>query len=253
MIDYLAENLDISFNVLDNLVDTDKSFLQRISITNIGSTTILPGNWSIFFYHIRAINSLKPLILPGCGMLLEHIAGSLYKLTPDKSTFINIDPQGHVNCQFHAKYWSVAVTDNMPNWYVWSHGTQPKTIHSTYGEDLSFIGPYDTKNKWKRYPSDRYDPFLPRTRYVMNSDVANLGEASEVVKEGTYVIPTPQYMTTDTTKSVQISALDGWVVLESSDFPKEVALVSGQNLLIYLIPIRELFFIRFLKVILLQT
>ncbi|VDI02254.1 hexosaminidase [Mytilus galloprovincialis] len=247
MIDYLAENLDISFNVLDNLVDTDKSFLQRISITNIGSTTILPGNWSIFFYHIRAINSLKPLLLPGCGMLLEHIAGSLYKLTPDKSTFINIDPQGQVNCQFHAKYWSVAVTDNMPNWYVWSHGTQAKTIHSTYGEDLSFIGPYDTKNKWKRYPSDRYDPFLPRTRYVMNSDVANLGDASEIVKEGTYVIPTPQYMTTDTTKSVQISALDGWVVLASSDFPKEVVLVSDFYAINISVPNQMSKIIRFIK------
>lgn len=227
MIDYLARELEIRFDVLDNLIDDSKDYLQRLTISNKGPTTVLAGDWSVYFYHIRSINSLKTLPLPDCGMVIEHVSGSLYKLTPARGSFTNISPHGAnvLKCDFHAKYWSVAITDNMPNWYVWSEGTEAKILQSTAGEQLNYVGPYDTKNKWKRYPEDQYDPFLPRTRYVMNSNVKDNGG----IAEGTYVIPTPVKMTLNKNQFVTISHSEGWVVLGNVDFAMEVKAISGKR------------------------
>jgi hypothetical protein len=54
MIDYLARELEIRFEVLDNLIDDNKDYLQRLTISNKGPTTVLAGDWSVYFYHIRA-------------------------------------------------------------------------------------------------------------------------------------------------------------------------------------------------------
>lgn len=229
MIDYMSEEMNIKFEVLDNLVDDANSFLQRVIIGNNGNVDILPGDWSIFFYHIRAINKLKSLPLPDCGMVIDHVAGSLYKLSPSKASFKTLKASEKIHCDFHAKYWSVAVTDNMPNWYVWSEGTDPKILRSTEGEQLNFVGQYDTANKWKRYQADTYDPFLPRTRYVLNGNVKDLGIGNKVVKEGTYIIPTPVDIEVDTDEFLHVKAEDGWVMEENTRFSNEVKMIAGNK------------------------
>ena len=52
----------------------------------------------------------------------------------------------------------------MPNWYIAADGLQARTITSTAGEKLSFVGPFETYRKWKRFPSDLYNPYTTEKR-----------------------------------------------------------------------------------------
>ena len=57
-----------------------------------------------------------------------------------------------------------------------ARGLEARTINSTAGEALEFVGPFDTKEKWKRNKKDLYDPYTTRKRYELN-DIEDLGKA----------------------------------------------------------------------------
>ena len=120
------------------------------------------------------------------------------------------------------KYWQVARTDVMPNWYIAAEGMKPYVIENTEGDDLDFVRPFNRPNKWKRFPNDQFNPYSPRIRYDINKDVVDYGRSIKPV------IPTPQ-LYKDLDKNIMVHPRN-WVVLESMDFPKESKLVSGMNI-----------------------
>ena len=84
----------------------------------------------------------------------------------------------------------------MPNMYVAADGLQARTIASTAGESLSFVGPFDQPKKWKRLNGDKFDPYTPMKRFEINN-IADLKTAPNIV------IPTPmQVSNADRTKRV---------------------------------------------------
>ena len=85
----------------------------------------------------------------------------------------------------------------MPNMYVAADGLQARTIVSTTGEGLKFVGPFDSPKKWKRMIGDKFDPYTPLNRYNMNNIIADLRTAPKIV------LPTPMEITNvDKTKQV---------------------------------------------------
>ncbi len=54
----------------------------------------------------------------------------------------------------------------MPNWYV-ADDVGSFAIPYTSGEELKHVGPFDTKEKWKRKAYDTYNPPTPEDRYKM--------------------------------------------------------------------------------------
>ena len=69
----------------------------------------------------------------------------------------------------------MARTDGLPNWYLVGPGLEPRTLVSTAGEHLDWVGDFDTEKQWKRYDyntpeaegHDRYDPYSTAARSVV--------------------------------------------------------------------------------------
>lgn len=55
LIDYIAENAEIRYDVISNFVDKRRTFTSKITIKNTGNLTIAYNNWEIYFYAIRLI------------------------------------------------------------------------------------------------------------------------------------------------------------------------------------------------------
>ncbi|XP_013417098.1 uncharacterized protein LOC106178458 [Lingula anatina] len=226
-IDYLASFLQVRYDVIDNLMYGASGFLAQINFTNVGPKPISKGHWSIYLCHINMIepNHLpnpNGYILGNSSLRAFHVNGCLFKLTPTDS-FKTLFPGKSIMVPFKAANWQVARTDIMPNWYVASSksGILPKVLKSTAGESLSFVGPFNTPQKWKRYSFDVYNPYTPEQRYHINSEVRDLGSA------GTSIVPSPVEMVADESKMVDLGTGD-WVLFADPAFKNEVAFLTAR-------------------------
>ena len=85
-----------------------------------------------------------------------------------------------IECQTpQVRYWSVARTDSMPNWYLTFPNLQPSVVTETSVESLHFVADRTRVEQVKRYDFDRYMPFTPqvsdpRENYVfsLNNNLA---------------------------------------------------------------------------------
>ncbi|CAH1791533.1 unnamed protein product, partial [Owenia fusiformis] len=105
-------------------------------------------------------------------------------------------------------------SDVMPNWYVAADGLEPRTIQSTASEDIDFVSAFDSTEKWKRYESDKYDPYTPEKRFTINAVQDDLGAAQHLV------LPTPVKVEVDDTSTVSISTGD-WVIVIKDNLQQE--------------------------------
>jgi N-acetyl-beta-hexosaminidase len=106
----------------------------------------------------------------------------------------------------------------MPNWYVAAEGFQALNVKNTAGENLNFVGAFDTKEKWKRTKDDKYNPFTPKMRF----------EQIKVEKKRPTpgsIIPSPVEIKVEYRKYVNVS---DWTVT-TEEFEKE-AMYLGQKL-----------------------
>ncbi|XP_069102366.1 uncharacterized protein [Argopecten irradians] len=213
-IDYIATNLVVKQEVVDNLLN-DVTVKLRLSLNNTGERTVHASNWNIYFESIRLIEPNRYPYPDGIefgDFRLFHMTGSLYRLIPETS-FPPMVPGQTVEIMYEAKYWQAARTDFMPNMFVVGEGMESKIIQSTASETLDFVGDFPTKHQWKRYPHDQYDPFLARTRYTINSDVTDMGAA------GKRLIPTP--LMENLSDAVKVTVTNDWVVVNSLNFQQE--------------------------------
>ena len=106
----------------------------------------------------------------------------------------------------------------MPNWYVAAEGFQALNVKNTAGENLNFVGAFDTKEKWKRTKDDKYNPFTPKMRF----------EQIKVEKKRPTpgsIIPSPVEIKVEYRKYVNVS---DWTIA-TEEFEKE-AMYLGQKL-----------------------
>lgn len=106
----------------------------------------------------------------------------------------------------------------MPRWYVTAKGLTPRVIKNTDDEELKFVGKFDTKEKWKRFVTDVYNPYTPKERYDMYV-ISDLGSAQNSL------IPTPVEMIVDTEKHVIIKS--DWTVFIQAGLETEAAPLKG--------------------------
>ena len=228
-LDNLATNMEVRYDVLDNLNATaDKSsptFLAQVTLTNKGQSAITKGNWAVHFCNIRLVepthlaHNPAGYVLPGgYGIKFTHINGCLHKFETT-SDFKDIVPGQSFKFKFKAAHWSVARTDVMPKWYVTASGLTPKVITSTTSEDLDFVEPFDRKEKWKRFSDDVYDPYTPEKRF-------EIIEASDLGKAPSKVVPTPVSINIVESKKVQIT--QEWIVYITPGLENEAAPLSGR-------------------------
>lgn len=224
--DYIANHLDIRYDVVDNFQDTWKSYRVRMTLENTGSKPIPNGLWAIYLCHIRVIepahtkHNSNGYVIPGShGIKVTHIDGCQHKFEPTTS-FSGLAGFQSLVVDFDAENWDVARTDVMPNWYIAAEGLQARTITSTAGEDLSFVGPFDAPNKWKRIISDRYDPYTPQKRYSINNII-------DFKKPGQLIVPSPsETIGLDEMKKINLGTGD-WSIIASAELSNEASFLAG--------------------------
>ena len=183
-LDTISVSLDVRYSVVYNRPPVGCHV--RLALTNTGTEKIAAGDWGVYFCCLRAINSkVQP---KGVGLRISHVNGCLHKLHVT-SHFVGLAPRQTLNVYFNEASGSVARTDVMPNWYVAAEGLQARTLLSTAGESLSFVGNFDKPEKWKKNPSDMHNPFTPRDRFLMNDAVGFTDEALEDTTD--LIVPRP--------------------------------------------------------------
>ncbi|XP_020912807.1 uncharacterized protein LOC110250538 [Exaiptasia diaphana] len=188
-LDYIAGNLGIRYDVLDNLQDTWKTYVIKLSLSNNGPQTISTGNWALFFCHIRVVepeftkHNPKGYVLPGYALRVTHINGCQHKLEPT-AEFKPLSPGETRAIKMKSEFWAVAKTDVMPNFYVAADGLKARTITSTSGESLDFVGDFTKPQQWKRATGDKYDPYTPQKRFSIN-------DINDLKRPGLLVVPSP--------------------------------------------------------------
>lgn len=219
-VDNIAENIVVSYNVVSN-IKTNRTFAANVTITNQGQEEIFYGNWEIYFFSTHLIqpdNYPYPegYLLSNCDMRVFHVAGSLFKLKPERH--FQLSNINSVTCTLKAQGYQVARSDSMPNWYVAADGMQAKEILSTSNETLFFVGPFNQPEQYLRFPGDVVSPFTPEKRFQIN-DLTHVKDTGHK-----HVIPTPMHMHLNN-RSVVID--DTWVMRLSTDFPNESMLIAG--------------------------
>ncbi|XP_061190279.1 uncharacterized protein LOC133198156 [Saccostrea echinata] len=222
LVDYIAGNLHIRYDVTSNLVNDWQNFTAKITMKNTGTRDISLGNWEIYFFSIRLIQPndfpfQHGYLLQDCNMKVYHAGGSLFKLTPAGREF-SLKSKGNLACTIVAKYWQSARTDCMPNWYVTAEGMQAKDIKSTENEALTFVGPFTRPEQYRRYPADTYHPYTPEERYNINEAMTVSGMPAK------HIIPTPVNINLE---EGSVNVDPSWVILNSTKYSQGIHLISN--------------------------
>ena len=227
VLDNIAANLVIRYDILDNMQDSWKTYRVQMTLKNAGSVPIRKGNWAIFLCHIRVIeprhtkhNPAGYVIPGGSGLRVHHINGCQHKFEPTHE-FPDLSAGQTRQVEFNAENWAVARSDVMPNWYIAADGLQARTITSTSGEDLSFVGPFDSPNKWKRFGPDRFNPYTPKHRYTLN-------DVTDLKKPGQLVVPSPSEVSDYDDKKVVNLRTGDWSIYTGDKLTNEARFLAGK-------------------------
>ncbi|KAK7102432.1 beta-hexosaminidase-like [Littorina saxatilis] len=229
-LDYMAKHVKVKYEVVDNFRDSLKTFSCQVSLTNTGDKPVPSRGWVIYWTQL---NLLEPnhhpypegYLLPDYGIRFKHVQGGQFSMEPDEG-FEEVQPGETRVIRFLSENYSVSRTDTYPNWYLAAPGLEPRTIVSTAGEELDWVGDFDAENKWKRFnydipeakAYDRYDPYTAGTRYSVN-EVEDLGGPKK------HVIPTPAEMSVTEGSHLQLNTRD-WAIFAPAKFSSEAKLLG---------------------------
>ncbi|XP_052764645.1 uncharacterized protein LOC128206309 [Mya arenaria] len=210
MLNYIAENLLVHVEVIDNLnKDYNNYMTVKLELTNNGSMNIPSSAWRIYFYSLYGAKDSELR----CGLTVGHVNGGLFYIEPTPGSFPGIPAMQSLNpCTYNNKWWMVSRTDNMPNWFVTAPGMKAMKLKATESETLSYVGKFDTAAKWKRTREDRFDPYTAPERY----DILRRNPSSKPVYR---VVPTPMMSTFSKHETIHVDHL--FVVVESQEFKRE--------------------------------
>lgn len=166
MVNYISENIIVIYNVVSN-IDTTETFTANITFANLGHQDRLYGNWEVYFFSTHLIQPdnfpyAKGYLLSYCEMKVFHVAGSLFKLKPERQ--FQLSKNASVTCTYVAQGYQVARNDSMPNWYVAADGMQARNIISTNNESLRFVRPFNRPEQFFNDMEAMYFTHLHRRR-----------------------------------------------------------------------------------------
>jgi hexosaminidase len=221
-VDYIANHLDVKYDVISNLVNDWLNFTAKITMKNTGGRDLMSGNWELYFFSIRLIQPddfpyADGFLLKDCNMKVHHVGGSLFKLTPERQ--FSLKSLDNAVCTIVAKYWQSARTDCMPNWYVAAAGMEAKNIVSTQNKGLTFVGPFTKREQYIRYPEDEWRPYTPEARYDINKVMTVSRSPAK------RIIPTPVEMNLQTST---VTVDSTWKVVNSTEYFKEIQQIAGE-------------------------
>ncbi|XP_067653394.1 beta-hexosaminidase-like [Haliotis asinina] len=188
-VEMIAEYLQINLTVIDNTVQPYYSIVD-MTLTNTNDSDIVAGNWEIYLFSFgqlfppHLVHNPQGYVLQEHNLRFTHVKGSLFKfqpvpgfrpLRPNEPRLVRLDIGASVSARCYV----------LPNWYVTSEGMSARTVNSTKGERLDFLGPFTNERQWKTGPDDRYNPLSLEDRFTLNQLTEDLGGP------GGHILPTP--------------------------------------------------------------
>ncbi|XP_055867811.1 uncharacterized protein LOC106064614 [Biomphalaria glabrata] len=219
----IANGLKVKWTVRTNTKEVER-FEAEVTLENGASTEVLSyGPWKIYFFCIFMIEpdllgnrGNKGAELVGQGVKVTHVQGSFFYLEPTES-FLPLPPGSVRTIIFKVRFWSVARTDAMHNWYIEYPGLEPVVIASTQGEDLAFVSERTSPAQWKRYDFDEYNPFTAQERYDRNY-IPNPNDQSEL-----RLVPKPLSVKMDAKDNLKYLTIDpSWYISYTGALSDEV-------------------------------
>ena len=212
LVDYLANNLIVSYRAIDNR----NGFLSEISLINKGPRDIVGSGWTLFVNHFQYIDTDRfnynnghpemdnqQRIIP--QFLLQHMMGNLFMLQPT-SRFRNLTTGQRTSMYITGGGPMSAVQYMMPNWYVTAPEASPGILKCTATNNLTFVVPYLHPQQWMTSKDDLYHPYSPEDRYKHNY-VENLEKSAR------QIVPTPLKITESPEKGTLTIDWSTWTIV----------------------------------------
>lgn len=214
----LKTEMDSTFKIRYKLLYNGKETHRAlITITNTGNVSIKGQTWTLYFCSMRQLQGQHVKVT------LQHINGCLHKIKPASESTI-LDAGETINFYHSGSDFIGGRTQVMPNWYLIGPDNQARLVRSTVGEDLSFVDDFKTKETWKRYPTDEYNPYSPEKRY---DDIGF--DAPEGVGDSPLLV-IPQPMSVDKLdRAKRLNLGMGWRVSADSGLKNEAKLLKGKR------------------------
>ncbi|WP_162062291.1 beta-N-acetylhexosaminidase [Vibrio taketomensis] len=189
VVDALADNLDIHYQVMTNHGANDGLACESLgaewascnqvvmTLENHGEA-VDTKDWAIYFHSIRLI-----LDVDSDQFKITRITGDLHKLEPTEK-FDGFAAGEKVELGLIGEYWQLFATDFMPGAFVTAPDAEPKLIASLNTEDVaSFVSGLEGDNL-KRTPDDNNIFATAISRFEKNADLAEQDVS-------TTLLPTP--------------------------------------------------------------
>ena len=207
----MADNLHVNYKVVDNF-DGNK---VEITFTNRGEQMMGGVTWEIYITHMRRFTASESSPID-----VEHINGWLSKLIP-AAGFGGFPPDTDVIALLSTDAPSVSRTDALPNWYVVSPGTIPRTLLYTTGEELDFVEEFVDEEQYKRSQNDKYSPYTSEERFAQ-VEITDMGQSP------LRVIPTAFDDKLNEDERIFLTTGDWVVVVTDEELSNEAQILSSK-------------------------
>lgn len=232
-IDYFASYVNLSFTVEDNFASEEKMggkgyYVASVSLVNTGDDVIPAKQWQLHGYFMSLVESESypypnGLDLNNCGLKIFHVDGSLYRLEPLGSKYLEVKPSETLTCKIKINNFQVSRTDSFPRWYVTGTTTIPKVLNNTDDENLDFVSDFKAENQFKRRIDDESHPYTPQERYKQDTN----GRKNLLTR--LKIIPTPFRMQVDDQLEMEFFT-NTWVIIKDPQFAEEIKYFSGMDI-----------------------
>ncbi|MGD8123044.1 beta-N-acetylhexosaminidase [Vibrio sp. TRT 2004] len=192
VVNSLAENLDVQYQVLTNHGANEGLACQDLgaewaSCNQVNMTLVNQGEaidskeWAIYFHSIRLI-----LDVDNEQFKITRVTGDLHKLEPTDK-FDGFSAGETIVLPLIGEYWQLFETDFMPGAFVAAPNAEPKMIASLNTEDVASFVTGLEGNNLKRTPDDNNVFANAVSRFEKNKDL-NVQDVS------TTLLPTPMHV-----------------------------------------------------------
>ncbi|MGV8878925.1 MAG: family 20 glycosylhydrolase [Sphingobacteriaceae bacterium] len=212
---FKVDDLQVSWQVIENNHDQKPQSLTSLSFTNKGAKKIPANGWYLYFNFSRTINSLSVK-----GGNIEQVNGDLFRLKLNNA----IEPMDTASVNFISADWVVNFTDAPSGLYVVFNEEPTKGI--TLKNFI--IKPSKRPEQYLRSPTDKIGLISPDIIFRQNENIKDI-PADQLPK----IFPTPtKYTETSGSfildKAVAINA-DSEFIQESALLTQEIALLLGKT------------------------
>ncbi|MEY5048194.1 MAG: hypothetical protein RLZZ175_1553 [Bacteroidota bacterium] len=176
---WTANDLKISWEVLENNVNNETNFKSRLVIKNTGKKNVNGNEFNLYFNFARKI---KSDLVEGKASI-KQINGDFFQLTPNADLVIKAGES--ITVDFISADWAINYSDAPAGLYIIKlDPATKKELGSEIVKNFS-VKPFVNEKQYKRFSGDKSPLFTPKLNFDQNKQVV------KTKLEAGRIIPTP--------------------------------------------------------------